>query len=110
MDVKQKTFGSVFYVDNMEAFSDDLANNIADKVIKIARDKFNFQQYYYPLKDQWLDIQQVCRTLNISKRGFQNYRDSGLIPYSKIGGKIYVKASDLQQVLEDHKIPARKTR
>ena len=55
-----------------------------------------------PLDDIWLDNQEVCRFLKISKRTLQTYRDKLLIPYSQIGGKIYFKASDIQEHLENN--------
>jgi len=55
-----------------------------------------------PLEDTWLDVHEVFQLLKISKRTLQNYRDNGIIPYSKIGGKIYYKASDIQHHLESH--------
>lgn len=55
-----------------------------------------------PLNDTWLDIQEVCIFLKVSKRTLQKYRDSGILPYSQIGGKIYFKASDIEEHLEHH--------
>ncbi len=53
-----------------------------------------------PLDDIWLDIQEVCVLLKISKRTLQSYRDNKILPYSQISGKIYFKASDIQHHLE----------
>jgi hypothetical protein len=50
----------------------------------------------------WLDNNQFCEALNISKRSAQNYRDQGLIPYSLIGGKVYYKLEDIEQLLNKH--------
>ncbi len=54
------------------------------------------------LSETWLDNQDVCEMLHISKRTLQNYRDNGILPYSQIGGKIYYKASDIDKHLENH--------
>lgn len=51
------------------------------------------------LKDDWLDNQQVCQTLNISKRTLQYYRSSGKISHTQIGYKNYYKASDIEKML-----------
>lgn len=59
-----------------------------------------------PLDDRWLDIQDVCELLHISKRTLQSYRDRGILPFSQIGAKIYYKASDIQKHLEKHYKPA----
>lgn len=53
----------------------------------------------YPLSERWLDNEQVCRLLMISKRLLQMYRDEKKIPFSQINHKIYYKASDIQKFL-----------
>jgi len=58
----------------------------------------------YPLEEKWLDIQEACLLLKISKRTLQSYRDNHILPYSQIAGKIYFKASDIEQHLEKHYI------
>lgn len=48
----------------------------------------------------WLDNNDVCRILGISKRSLQHYRDSGMLPFSQINNKIYYKPQVISQVLE----------
>jgi hypothetical protein len=55
-----------------------------------------------PLPDVWLDINEVCQLLKISKRTLQAYRDNGIISYSQISGKIYFKAGDIDKHLKDN--------
>ena len=50
-------------------------------------------------KEKWMDAQEVCLALNISKRTLQSYREYGIIPCSFIGGKYMYKESDLVKVL-----------
>ena len=50
-------------------------------------------------REKWLDTQEVCLALNISKRSLQSYRDYGIIPCSFIGGKYMYKESDLVRIL-----------
>ncbi len=38
--------------------------------------------------EEWLDNQDLTQMLKISKRSLQSYRDSGKIPFYKIGNKI----------------------
>ena len=47
---------------------------------------------------KWLDNQDVCLILNISKRTLQTYRDNGTLPYSQINHKIYYKPEDIEQL------------
>jgi hypothetical protein len=48
---------------------------------------------------KWLDNQEVCMMLKISKRTLQTYRDNGTLPYSQINHKMYYKSEDVEQVL-----------
>lgn len=48
---------------------------------------------------KWLDNQDVCQILNISKRTLQTYRDNGTLPYTQINHKIYYKPEDVEQVI-----------
>ena len=48
---------------------------------------------------KWLDIQQVCMRLSISKRTLQNLRDSGVLPSTKMGGKVFYKPEDVENML-----------
>lgn len=52
------------------------------------------------LTETWLDNQEVMEVLKISPRTLQAMRDSGTLPFSKVGGKIYYKASDVEKLLE----------
>ena len=59
-----------------------------------------------PLSETWLDIQETCQLLKISKRTLQSYRDNGILPFSQIGGKIYFRAADIEDHLKKHYIKA----
>jgi hypothetical protein len=52
---------------------------------------------------KWLDNQDVCQMLNISKRTLQTYRDNGTLPYSQINHKMYYKPDDVKRVMEQLK-------
>ena len=45
---------------------------------------------------KWLDNQDVCLILNISKRTLQTYRDNGTVAYCQINHKIYYKPDDIE--------------
>jgi len=79
----------------------ELINSI-DKLNKKFESKFTLN----PLPERWLDIQEACHVLNVSKRTLQTYRDTGVLPFSQIGSKIYYKAVDIQAHLEKHYKPA----
>jgi hypothetical protein len=60
------------------------------------------KQRLQPLNETWLDIQEVCLLLKISKRTLQSYRDNNILPYSQVAGKIYFKAGDIEEHLLKH--------
>jgi hypothetical protein len=64
--------------------------------------KLNNQKETNPLSDVWMDNQDVCELLHISKRTLQHYRDSGKIPFSQVGAKIYYKSRDIDDFLQSH--------
>lgn len=47
----------------------------------------------------WLHNGDVCRLLNISKRTLQNYRDTGVLPFTQIVHKCYYKREDVEALL-----------
>ena len=53
------------------------------------------------LKDKWLVTDEVCKLLDISSRKLQQMRTNNEIKYTKSGKKIYYKASDVQNYLEE---------
>ena len=46
------------------------------------------------------------KRLKISRRTLQEYRDSGIVPYVKLGGKVLYRESDLEKLLEECYHPA----
>ncbi|PZP49379.1 MAG: DNA-binding protein [Pseudopedobacter saltans] len=61
----------------------------------------NTTRKYSPIikEEKWLDNQEVCLMLNITKRTLQTYKDKGLLPYSKLNRKNYYKLSDVMALL-----------
>jgi hypothetical protein len=51
------------------------------------------------LPEQWLDIQEVCFLLKISKRTLFSLKSSGKLSFSQINGKVYFKSEDIQKFL-----------
>ena len=63
---------------------------------------------YRPLLDgeRYLSDVEVSHRLKISRRTLQEYRDNGMIPYFKLGGKVLYRESDLERVLQGCYHPA----
>lgn len=58
---------------------------------------------FKPARNQWLDRENVCIMLNISRRTLQNYKDQKIIPYTRINRKSYFKLSDIENFLNNQK-------
>lgn len=63
---------------------------------------------YRPLLngERYLSDVEVSHRLKISRRTLQDYRDSGIVPYIKLGGKVLYRESDLEKLLEECYHPA----
>ncbi|MBD8347845.1 helix-turn-helix domain-containing protein [Dysgonomonas sp. HGC4] len=48
---------------------------------------------------RWLDNQDVCQILNISKRTLQTHRDNGTLAYMQINHKVFYKPEDVEKVI-----------
>ncbi len=70
--------------------------------IKGIKDLLKSKDLDNPLSERWLINEDLCKTLKISKRLLQSYRDRKLIPFSQINGKIFYKASDVNDWLNKH--------
>ena len=52
--------------------------------------------------ERFLDNQDVCQLLHISKRTLQRYRSSGELPYQTIYHKTYYRESDVEVFIQTH--------
>ena len=50
--------------------------------------------------EHYLTGEEVCERLCISKRTLQDYRDTGLLGYVQLPGKIIYRESDIMDLLE----------
>lgn len=48
----------------------------------------------------WLDSQDVCLILNVSKRTLQSLRDSGKLAYTQINRIMFYKPEDIEKLIE----------
>lgn len=54
--------------------------------------------------ERWISGMEAMEILGVSPRTLQRYRDSGRIPFSKIGKNCRYRLSDIERVLEAHRI------
>ena len=48
---------------------------------------------------KWIDSRQACLRLSISKRTLQSLRDCGILPFTKMGAKVFYKPEDVERML-----------
>lgn len=48
---------------------------------------------------KWMDSEDVCKVLNLSKRSLQNLRDKDLLPCTQIGRKFYYRPADIENFI-----------
>ena len=56
----------------------------------------------------FLDNNQFSKLMNISKRTAQQWRDNSVISYSQVGNKIFYRITDIEKLLQDNYIKAKK--
>lgn len=66
---------------------------------------------YRPLLngERYLSDVEVSHRLMLSRRTLQEYRDSGIVPFIKLGGKVLYRERDLEELLERCYHPAYKS-
>ena len=52
--------------------------------------------------EKWLDNQEVCEILSISKRTLQTLRDTGKLAFTMIEHKIYYRPKDVEVFINNH--------
>lgn len=58
--------------------------------------------------DPILDVQQTCEMLQISRRHYQQLRDTHQIDFYQVGSKIWTRMSDIDKFLKKHYVPSLK--
>ncbi len=50
-------------------------------------------------RPKWLDGQEACQMMGVSKRTLQSHRDRGVLSYTQIGAKIFYKPADIETLV-----------
>ncbi|UVR59978.1 helix-turn-helix domain-containing protein [Bacteroides fragilis] len=51
--------------------------------------------------ERYYNDKELVVKLKVSRRSLQDYRNNGILPYVRVGGKILYRASDIERVLMD---------
>ena len=57
---------------------------------------------------RWVDQHEICKLLKVTTRTLKTYREQGLLPYSRIGGRVYFRLSDIERYLNSHVVRERR--
>lgn len=55
-------------------------------------------------KNKWLDQQEVCQLLQISKRTLQTYRVKGILWATQVNRKNYFKMEDVEKLMQTQRL------
>jgi hypothetical protein len=50
----------------------------------------------------WLRSSEVCKLIGISASSLQNFRNSGILPFTKLNGTIFFKKGDIEKIMESN--------
>ena len=50
----------------------------------------------------WLRSSEVCTMIGISASSLQNFRNSGILPFTKLNGTIFFKKEDIEKIMESN--------
>ena len=79
-------------------------NKISEELARMVRHEI--QEAKRPPEEVIYDDVDLRNFLKVSKRTTASWRADGLITFSKLGGKIYYRLSDILSLLKQHEIPA----
>ena len=51
--------------------------------------------------ERYYTDKELAVKLKVSRRSLQDYRNNGILPYTRIGGRILYRASDIERTLMD---------
>ncbi len=77
-----------------------------DLVKRIESVKADLSKIQMNQSDPILDVPQTCETLRISRRHFQQLRDTQQIDFYQVGNKIWTRMSDIDKFLKKHYVPS----
>jgi hypothetical protein len=53
-------------------------------------------------KSKWLDNEDLLKLLDVSSRTLQKWRDTGVLPFTRIARKVYYRADDVDKLLNSN--------
>ena len=103
-DIRNKVFEEEELKESFKVINKNY-EKIQKQLIELAN-AMNFSSKIETL--QIIDNAQFIKLMGISQKTAQTWRDTGVVSFSQIGNKIYYRISDIQQLLNDNYIKARR--
>jgi hypothetical protein len=79
---------------------EDVVDRLVNKIDKLEK---HFEEIVnrasYPLKERWVSNEEAIEVLKCSKRTLQSYRETYVLPFTRVKAKIYYKATDIEKFL-----------
>ncbi len=103
---KIDTFYKPFKIESMEVVTIEKRtfSYVCERFTEFAKRIESLCSTHTQKVENWLDSQEVCLLLGVSKRTLQYYRSSGRLAYSQIGSKIYYKSADIEKIISNSEI------
>ena len=103
---KIDTFYKPFKIESMEVVTIEKRtfSYVCERFTEFAKRIESLCSTHTQKVENWLDSQEVCLLLGVSKRTLQYYRSSGRLAYSQIGSKIYYKSADIEKIISNCEI------
>lgn len=98
---KENYFGKPSFSRNELLTRDDLNNFKCQMLFEI---KNLLKEFAGHATKKWIKSKEVRKLLNISPGTLQNLRNSGTIPFSKLGGSILYDPEWIQKVIESKRV------
>ncbi|MDD2437492.1 MAG: helix-turn-helix domain-containing protein [Massilibacteroides sp.] len=109
---EQKTISEIltdYFFNSQENFAVDLRNHFAysrksanQEAMSYAGDSASTTNPLTDKLEDWFDNQDVMQVLHISPRTLQTLRSNGILPFSRIGNKLYYRRFDIQKLLSNN--------
>jgi hypothetical protein len=87
----------------------DLIKSIPELEQLVNLIRTEIQQAQRPPEEVIFDDVSLREMLKVSKRTTANWRERGFITFSKLGGKIFYRLSDVLMLIKQNEIPAVRT-
>ena len=80
----------------------DMVLELRGQVRSLSREVRDLRELKNPLEDEtFMDLEYVCRYLNLSIRHVYRYRQSGELAYVKIGRRVLFRTTEVKRFLDE---------